>query len=425
MQIFHHGYLGYDEWAKDSLWTRLANYTQFSGAFVPSDGTTQPGEAAVGVAIPLIDQTNWQMNKDVVKQYMAGFQPFFAGVITDQFPQDAVGYPTGDVKSEADLDSRLASFKVRIAGDQQKIKQFVATLNVATGAAGQTNSSKSFQTDLNAYDTALTKYQADLSALKYSDLPTNSATGSRTIPEPIGLPSTSPLHAVAEDWVAEGKSYLPLRGDASDAFFSGSANKDPSKTYEQSLSDYMSSFANQANNSFWNQWKWDVAFGSGWGTLNNEYSELFTTGSQLWTTLSLPLVSAPLNPNATTVRPSAGLTLFGSLLWDDRKFKSGSYTDAGDGFQAGARLKVQTATLNFFIEGLDKTTTLAGKTSSATQWDVGIEKELAKNHWIQASFGNDINNPGGTLFGITYSYNFSTSPSLTTSAPTKPTAPGK
>jgi hypothetical protein len=521
----------YRDWAKNSLWTRLANYTQISGAFVPCDATTTPGQAGVGIAAPLIDETNWETNPDAVQSYINGLAPFFDALRMQDAPATAVPWPQGQTIGTADQfgaiqawvtsrisrdEGRFAQFEQKLSADQRKVldpdlTDYKTKLDAYEGAfshlsyqdvvalaptavpsintAANYPPYKAAALALNNESAAYNRVSNDieLNALESQNLPSvvsvNVPTASSKWPPSEKLGSTAVIQqvqqAVAASVVGDKAALKTFQEqlDSSEANISADVEKAMSLldtfnqsansltldnastqlkkiqtnfdavnagyqtiatdykalkglTLEQKLTNYVSAYGTQASAYYWNRFKLDFAFGSGWGTVNNDYKDLFTTGSQVWSTLSLPFNQPTFkyNPNTSNFKtPSiSGITLYGSLVWDDRTFKSGAYTADGSGFQAGIRFKYGSPVFNGFAEGLNKSTYLGSKTTSADQWDIGFEHQIAKKQWVQLSFGNDIKNPSGTAFGLNYAYNFSTSPTLNLSgAPSKSaTSPG-
>ena len=345
-QIFHGGYVDGPSFVKNDIWFRISHFTQLSGAIVTGDGTSTPGKAAVGVSVPIWDDTNWMTHQDVLAQYAKGFDKEADAIAGVRFPDQAPWWP-----QYLEFSSAEALLQGKNGGLTQGLTAYLSKTvpSVDVQEPGQ-STKKSLRDAVQDLVSDVKDYESYFDKISSQNKVPNfgSAANDPVFKEAFGKFSTA------------NDLYVVIRKAAV-------SNDAEVVAQLKNLGSYEDDFKKEAAGYFWNRLKWDAAFASGWGAADNEYGDLATTGTQFWSTLSIPLGSTPtfnFNKDKTNLPTLMGLTVYGGLLWDSRAYSSGAYKNAGSGFSAGGRLKYGSSTTNVFVEGLDKTTGLAGKTTS-------------------------------------------------------------
>lgn len=364
------------QWEENSFGTRLANFTQLSFALVAGNGTDAPGRAAVGIAFPYKDETDWRTNKDARQQYVIAFDKFFTAFKTD-LPK-YVNWPS---------DFTLAEGQKKVAEGAAKVKAFSEDFVDKLPANLSAEKKAGLVTAVNGYADAASAYSTEVGKLTTA--------------------FESPANIVTQkDAFAAYSKAIKVYGLVNDALVEARIDKDMIKKLSEA-------FEEQAGAYFWFRDKVDVAVGSSWGALDNTYEHLMPTGTRVWISWTMALETPDFkfayDPKSEFVKPTfANLTVYAAAASNERAFANQAFSAPTNGYEVGLRYKRGSSVSSMFFEGLYK----GGSTNKVTSWGLGLEKRLQDKQWLQVSLGSDKEKSQGILLGVGYSFNISSAPSL-------------
>ncbi len=404
LQEFGNRKLTAKEWRSTDPTFRISNYSQISIALVPGNGKDTPAKAAMGFAVPLLDDSDWMKDRkkvmikaadkngpaqslDPAEQYVhqfdAVFEAFNTGVpepLTNPAGRTAVQF----AKYKEDLASKrdeVVSFEVSLASHYSKLmtKDTFAKLSDA----------------IASYREACNKFLNTANAVGDVDIPALS----------VQVSQDSPIWKLRQDYVAYSDAYKTV-GNLLITF-------NASKIDIKGISD---NFNEQASSYYWNKTKLDIAIGSSWGSADNTYSGLVPTGTKAWLTLNVPLNSKDFiyepDPKKFKAPTLSSLTIHASMTNNEKTFANAAFSAGQSGSELGLRFRSGGSRNSIFIEDFYKSSGPAGGKTNVNSWTLGVEQQADKARWIQFSIGSDKTKAKGIFLGLGYSFNLSSAREL-------------